>query len=241
MMRAVPALVVVLLSACSAAVGGAAHPDGDTALVTTSLPPGSPPLAVEPGDLEPLALTATEVRTMVGTRPFGIVDPGRKGLSSVPTDLARPECSSWITVGLITSYAGSGWIDAWVSTMQSGPVVIGDPGRRFVGQAITAYPSQEAATAALARIAAGLGNCAQDQYVSKDDRAPSWITDKVVFADPNLVTAYSFELSGENYGCAHHSAATANVVVEMLNCTNKDVVRDETRRLVNAILARVPG
>lgn len=240
MTRAVLALAVVLLSACSTSVGGAAHPTGDTAVVTTSPPPGSPPLAVKPGYLEPLALTAADVQTMVGTRPFAIVEPGREGLSSAPPDLVRPECSSWITVGLITSYTGSGWIDAWVSTMQSGPVAIGDPARRYVGQAITAYPSPEAATSALAPIAAEMGKCAQDQFVDMDT-APSWITDKVVFAEPNLVTAYSFELSGGNWGCAHDSAAKANVVVEMLNCTNKDVVRGETRRLVNAIMARVPS
>ena len=240
MIRAVLALAAALLSACSASVDGSALPAADPALVSAPPQTGAGPLAVEPGHLEPLALAATDVQTMVGTRPFAVVDPGHKGLFG-PTDLVRPECSTWITVGLLTSYTGGGWIDAWVSTMTSGPVVIGDPARRYVGQAITGYPSPEAAKAALARIAAELGKCAQDQYVFNDDTVPSWITDKVVFADPNRVTAYSFELSGENYACAHDSAAKANVVVEMLNCTNKDVVRGETRRLLNAILAGVPG
>jgi hypothetical protein len=237
MTRAVLAVTVALLSACSSSVEGFARP---AALVTTSPQTAAAPLAVEPGHLEPLALTATDIQTMVGTRPFAVVDPGHKGLSSAPADLARPECATWITVGLLTSYTGSGWIDAWVATMQSGPVAIGDPARRYVGQAITAYPFPDAATAALARIAAEMGKCAQDQFIDIET-APSWITDKVVFADPNLVTAYSFELDAGSWACAHHFAAKANVVVEMLNCANKDVVRGETRRLVNAILARVPG
>ena len=230
MIRAVLALAAALLSACSASVDGSALPAADPALVSAPPQTGAAPLAVEPGHLEPLALAATDVQTMVGTRPFAVVDPGHKGLFG-PTDLVRPECSTWITVGLLTSYAGSGWIDAWVSTMTSGPVVIGDPARRYVGQAITAYPSPEAGKAALARIAAELGKCAQDQYVFNDDTVPSWITDKVVFADLNRVAAYVDRQMTETMRSGRIPANTAAVLTALNLADDLMRAQDEVNRL----------
>jgi len=95
MTRAVLAVTVALLSACSSSVEGFARP---AALVTTSPQTAAAPLAVEPGHLEPLALTATDIQTMVGTRPFAVVssDSGTFHVSAAAAMTRyRPSAPTW--------------------------------------------------------------------------------------------------------------------------------------------------
>ena len=240
-MHAALAAVISLLTACGSTVDGSAVP-------AARVDPSSTPqnavasMTVTADQLAGLALSQAQLEQIVGG-PLHDVDipPTQHTIYLPPAGLTEAACASWTEIGQSTTYAGTGYIDSWGMSRSSAAVRPGvDPSRRFGGQFLTVYPSSNVAKSALSVVATALGRCQQQQFAFGTETA-SWFTDKPVFDNPTLLTAYMFELDGGEYACAIDFSAKANLVAEGVACSNKRVVRVAARAIVAAIAAKLPA
>lgn len=186
----------------------------DTPATSTSAAPVGPNGTVEPAALAGLLLSADEVgKTLSVSMTAGPVE------TSLSTDpVTPPECSGFWAPGAESAYAGTGYTDVVIQTVQDSVP------NEYVVQALILFPDAAAAQAAFEKQVTGWKGC---HYKTINATYPGLGTDTLKTAVSGMDTEdmrmvaniFTDSHDPDATKCDRSLAPRANVIVDVRGCT----------------------
>ncbi|MFZ0902511.1 MAG: sensor domain-containing protein [Mycobacterium sp.] len=218
-------LLIVVVS-CSQAIGGTAvYSPGDSRA-------GS--VQVRVSQLQSLVLSIADVGALLGIPDLAPTDV--PAIRTLPSGvLSDPSCGTVMQTGWLPTYRRSGQIGA-------GGLVARNPHERQFSETVAAFRDAAAARAFVGTVIAQWKACAERPITQNFEGT------HVNFMGFGPSHSYGVDVllvrreGGRGFACSRAITASSNVTADVGVCgPDETVVNDQSARVVNAILARIPA